>query len=288
MDIRSLRYFMAVYEEKSFSAAAKRCFVAQPSISTAIAQLEETLNVELFVRHSKGVSPTESGTQLYPHASKLIQDMQALPLLFHETELPLELSISVRPFLSGQLVSQVIKQLIAPLPNLRLQLVDAAEPADLRLTCHRYLSADDIFHPLWEDNYVLAMPINHALSKQKSITLKDLHGVPFISRTPCDIIESWEYAIHKKDVKMDVRAQVTTEEYALDLVAAGLGISLIPEHSAGQRNDICLRPLSGIEFKRVVGISHNKDQGLPSTILNCILACKQHLQDNAYQAKDIA
>ncbi|KJZ15882.1 LysR family transcriptional regulator [Marinomonas sp. SBI22] len=278
MDIRSLRYFKAVYEERSLSAAAKRCFVAQPSISAAIAQLEEALKVSLFTRHSKGVTATDNAKDLYPHACKVINDLQALPSLFNTQQSNLDLSISLMPFLSGSLVSQVIKTMLAQVPNLQLNLVDESEQADLRFTCQRYLTSEDIFHPLWEDDYVLAMAPDHALAKQKDISLKQIDGLPFISRTPCDIIESWHYLIHKQGIQVDVRAQVKTEEYALDLVAAGLGISLIPEHSARQRSDICLRPLNDANFKRLVGLAHHKSQSLPNRLLQSILNSKMDLQ----------
>lgn len=278
MDIRSLRYFKAVYEEKSLSAAAKRCFVAQPSISATIAQLEESLKVTLFTRHSKGVTATDNAKDLYPHACKMINDLQALPNLFMAQQTNLHLSVSLMPFLSGSLVSQVIKTMLEQVPNLQLNLVDESEQADLRFTCQRYLSSDDIFHPLWEDNYVLAMAPNHILTKQSDISLKQIDGLPFISRTPCDIIESWHYLIHKQGIQVDVRAQVKTEEYALDLVAAGLGISLIPEHSARQRRDICLRPINDAHFKRIVGLAHHKSQSLPSRLLQSILNSKLDLQ----------
>ena len=278
MDIRSLRYFQAVYEEQSLSAAAKRCFVAQPSISAAIAQLEEDLKATLFTRHSKGVTSTDNAKELYPHACKVIHDLQALPHLFNAQQNNLNLSVSLMPFLSGSLVSQVIKAMLDQVPNLQLNLVDESEQADLRFTCQRYLSSDDIFHPLWQDDYVLAMAPNHALCKQSSISLKQIDGLPFISRTPCDIIESWHYLINKQGIQVDVRAQVKTEEYALDLVAAGLGVSLIPEHSARQRSDICLRPLNDANFKRMVGLAHHKSQSLPSRLLQSILNSKLDLQ----------
>jgi len=284
MDIRSLRYFKAVYEEKSLSAAAKRCFVAQPSISATIAQLEESLKVTLFTRHSKGVTATDNAKDLYPHACKMISDLQDLPNLFISQQTNLHLSVSLMPFLSGSLVSQVIKAMLEQVPNLQLNLVDETEQADLRFTCQRYLSSDDIFHPLWEDNYVLAMAPHHPLTKQSDISLKQIDGLPFISRTPCDIIESWHYLIHKQGIQVDVRAQVKTEEHALDLVAAGLGISLIPEHSARQRTDICLRPIKDANFKRIVGLAHHKSQSLPSRLLQSILNSKLDLQ-KTLQAK---
>lgn len=279
MDIRALRYFIAVYEENSLSGAAKRCFVAQPSISSSLAQLESDLNTSLFVRHSKGVTPTDSGTRLYPHACKLVQDMQSMRSLFQPDAQPLEIAISLTPFLSGQLVSLVLKHILQDVPGIKLSLVDESEETDIRFTCNRYLSEDDAFHPLWEDHYVIAMPNDHPLSALSAITLKHLNNVAFISRTPCDVIESWEFLIQKAGVNIDVRAKVKTEEYALDLVAAGLGISLIPEHSARQRSDITLRPLQQIELKRIVGIAHRKQHSLPDILLNSIQATKHQIRE---------
>lgn len=208
MDIRSLRYFIAVYEEGSLSAAAKRCFVAQPSISNTVSQLEEDLGTKLFVRHSKGVSATDSGTQLYPHACKMVNDMSSMRQLFSQTPAPLTLSISLAPFLSGALISQVIKTMLDEVSGLTLKLVDESESADLRFTCHRYTTEEDVFYPLWEDDYVIAMPLDHWLSDFPSLSIKQIDKQPFISRTPCDIFESWHYLMQKQELTTDVRAQV--------------------------------------------------------------------------------
>lgn len=280
MDIRSLRYFIAVYEERSLSAAAKRCFVAQPSISTTVAQLEEHLGTKLFVRHSKGVSPTDSGSQLYPHACKMVTDLSDIRSLFIDSPAPIALSISLAPFLSGALISQVIKTLLDEVPGLTLKLVDKSESADLRFTCERYTTETDVFYPIWEDDYVIAMPLNHWLADFSSLSLKQIDKQPFISRTPCDILESWNYLMQKQELTTDVRAQVKTEEYALDLVAAGLGISLIPEHSSRGRNDLCLRPLNDVKLKRVVGLAHNKERSFPAHLIDTILAARQQLFTN--------
>lgn len=280
MDIRSLRYFIAVYEERSLSAAAKRCFVAQPSISTTVAQLEDDLGTKLFLRHSKGVSPTDNGSQLYPHACKMVSDLSAMRSLFTDTLTPLALSISLTPFLSGALISQVIKTMLDEVSGLTLKLVDESESADLRFTCQRYATDEDVFYPLWEDDYVIAMPLDHWLADFASLSIKQIDKQPFISRTPCDILESWNYLMQKQELTTDVRAQVKTEEYALDLVAAGLGISLIPEHSARGRSDLCLRPLNDVKLKRVVGLAHKKERSFPAHLINTILTAKQQLLVN--------
>ena len=280
MDIRSLRYFIAVFEERSLSGAAKRCFVAQPSISATLAQLEDDLGTQLFVRHSKGVTATDSGAQLYPQACKMVNDMNALRSMFSDSSAPLELSISLAPFLSGALISQVLKTLLDEIPGLTFNLVDESEKADLRFTCNSYTSEDDVFYPLWEDNYVIAMNNDHWLTEFPSLSIKQIDKLTFISRKPCDIQESWNYLMQKQGVVMDVRAQVKTEEYALDLVAAGLGISLIPEHSLRERKDVTIRPINDVSLKRVVGIAHSKQTNFPAHLINTILGVKQQLLSN--------
>ena len=82
MDIRQLGYFVAVYEQGSISAAARHCCVAQPSLSAALRQLEQELEVTLFVRLSKGVTPTEDGEKLYGHAGRLLGQLQSLKASF--------------------------------------------------------------------------------------------------------------------------------------------------------------------------------------------------------------
>jgi len=277
MDVRSLRYFIAVFEERSLSSAAKRCFIAQPSISTALSQLEDDLDTKLFVRHSKGVAPTDSGTLLYPHACRMVNELNDIKDMFRKNAQPLALSISLAPFLSGTLISQVIKTMLDDIPGLTLSLVDASESADLRFTCDSYTKEDDVFYPLWEDDYVVAMPVGYWLADYTSLSIKQIDKQPFVSRTPCDILESWNFIMQKQGLSTDVRAQVKTEEYALDLVAAGLGISLIPEHSSRGRGDIVLRTLNDIALKRVVGLAHNKDRSFPAYVINTILMTKNTL-----------
>ena len=70
MDIRELRYFAAVFRERNLTAAAKRCFISQPSISAAITNLEAELGTALFIRHKKGMAPTEAAERLHAVARR--------------------------------------------------------------------------------------------------------------------------------------------------------------------------------------------------------------------------
>src|SRR5260221_11888249 len=84
MDIRELRYFAAVFRERNLTAAAKRCFISQPSISAAITNLEAELGTTLFIRHKKGGAPTESAEQFHAVAPRIIDDAEAPKTLFRK------------------------------------------------------------------------------------------------------------------------------------------------------------------------------------------------------------
>lgn len=277
MDFRAIRYFIAVYEELSLSAAAKRCFVAQPSISSAIQQLESELGCQLFIRHARGVTPTMKGQSLYPYLTKVIDDVQAIKVMFQDPTPNVSLSIALMPFLSGKRISLIIKALLAAVPGLDLTVVDLSEKADARIVSATQVEQQEIFHKLWLDQYVLAMPEGHPLSLHQAISLKLLDNVPFISRQPCEINEEWKFATQKLGVTLNTKATVRNEEYALDLVAAGLGVSIVPSHSTGDRSNIVIRPLIDLNLEQVVGLAYTIDHPLPPQVITAIEHVKEQL-----------
>ena len=84
LDLRLLRFFIAIYEEKNITAAAARCHVSQPSLSAGLRQLEESLGDSLFIRGKKGVEAKDPAHYLYPHAVKLVEEARRLPTLFRQ------------------------------------------------------------------------------------------------------------------------------------------------------------------------------------------------------------
>ena len=270
MDLRTLRYFISVYEELSLSGAAKRCFVAQPSISAAILQLEKELERQLFIRHSKGVSPTQAANALFPHANKVLKDIQKIQDLFQEQPEHLPLKIAIMPFLSGERISQIIKKLLGTIKGLDLSIADWNEEADARIISSTMVLPNESFHKLWRDKYVLALPKDHPLTAYESVRLKQIDNLPFISRTFCDALDSWHFAIQDQGIRIKTKATLSNEEYALDLVAAGLGISLIPSHSADRRLDLETRDISDVKLERIVGLACKIDHPLPFELLTAV------------------
>lgn len=133
LDLRLLRFFIAIYEEKNITAAAARCHVSQPSLSAGLRQLEESLGDSLFIRGKKGVEAKDPAHYLYPHAVKLVEEARRLPTLFRQKATRARLNMAIMPDLSRRRLAGLLRRVQGVLPELDLTLSDYGTPADCRL-----------------------------------------------------------------------------------------------------------------------------------------------------------
>src|SRR5437660_7401243 len=157
MDIRELRYFSAVFAERNLTAAARRCFISQPSISAAITNLEAELGTTLFLRHKKGVAPTEAAERFHSVASRIIAEADAARNLFRKPSTRGALTLGLMRTLDMPRTIPLLKPLTAA-SDVALRLVGANEAADARIISKSMIDADEHFVPLWVDRYVAALP----------------------------------------------------------------------------------------------------------------------------------
>lgn len=124
MDLRRLRYFIVVAEERSISRAARRLHVAQPPLSAQLHTLERELGVTLFTRHRRGVELTEAGTELAHHAQRLLGDVDAVTEavrgIGHGTSG--RLALAFVPALATSLLPGMVRRLRGDLPDVVLDL----------------------------------------------------------------------------------------------------------------------------------------------------------------------
>lgn len=279
MDLRALRYFEAVYERRSISAAARACYIAQPSISAALQQLEETLGTRLFVRHPRGVSPTEAGERLYPLSRKLTGEAQAIRRLFADKPRPEPFRLGLMRSLGAERMSLLLKELVAAEEALELTLVNPEEPCDARIIDAVDLGAGERFQPLWLDRYRLALPLGHELSLKERIACADLAGLAFINREPCSALVHLKARLREQGVEPAVRANIRTLEYALALVSAGVGAALVPDwDSTRARDDIVLRPLADIQLEQQIGLAYSARAAIAAALQTTIELCRQRWQ----------
>ncbi len=274
MDLRSLSYFIAVYEEGNLSLAARRCHVSQPSISVAMQTLEATLGGQLLIRHSKGVTPTPAGEQLYGRAIKLLADVDAIRHLFREDRARAPLSVAATRFLPFDRVGVLLKALGHAAGGHEVTVVAADDAADLRLVTRQALRDDEIFYPLWEDRFLLALPRAHPLTLRATVRLVDLAGLAWIARAGCEVDARLQARAAAAGAAPAIRATADSDEQALTLVEAEIGCALVPQ-AALSGPQVALRELADITLERNVGVAHGRGWQMTEAIGSALAQCRR-------------
>jgi len=273
MDLKSLKYFIAVYEQKSFSAAAKQCFIAQPSISAAVAQLESLLSTTLFNRHARGVIATSDGERLYPLAKNLLGQAGAITASFKEKSDKPEFRLGVTRGLGVKRMSSLLKDFTSTVPNMALTLVPQTEDNNARIITKEELDLAESYVPLWQEDYLLALPYDHPLSLSNSLSLKDFNQLAMIKRSPCLAWQQLEEVLALAGIALDIRAKIQTIDYALGLVSAGLGCAILPAYAEVlTHQDIVLRPIEELQIRREVVLAFKQE----STIISALKQVVSH------------
>ncbi len=261
MELRALKYFISVYENGSISAAARNCFVSQPSITAAIQQLEHTLDITLFVRHARGVLPTAAADKLYPAAINMRIGEQSIKHLFSDGPTPVPFRIGIMRSLGSRRMSYLLKKINEKIENLELTLVDPEEPCDARVVLSQSITSNELFIPLWQDHYKMALPATSLLAKKSILTVQDLDGLPFINRTPCDALEKIKALMAKAAVSFQPRANIRTIEYAWQLVNAEIGAALLPNwQEIEDDNGLILKDIKDVELTKHIGLAYKTSQ----------------------------
>ena len=250
MDIRELRYFAAVYRERKLTAAARACFVSQPSISTAITHLEAELGTTLFIRHKKGVAPTASAEQFHALARRIIDEADAARSLFRKPNTKTTVTLGLMRTLDIPRTIALLKPLTAR-TDIALRLVGSDERADARIISKSMLRADEHFVALWSERYVAALPPSHPLTLKEKLRAADLAGVPLIDRCHCEQSEFFGRSSQRRQTA----AIAQSEDWAMALVAAGVGIAIVPEGVARGNPDVTVREIE-VKVKREVGLAY--------------------------------
>jgi len=271
MDLKHLNYFIHVYELTSFSAAAKACFIAQPSISAAVAQLESELDQVLFTRHARGVLATDHGKKLYPLAKQLIGQADAIKSSFKKQTDKQKFHLGVTKGLGVKRMSRLLKDFTSASPSIELTLVPQYENADARIIIKEELQDGEQYLTIWQESYLLAMPHNHPLSLQDSIKLTDFEQLAFIQRAPCSAWQMLVDTLTLSGIDVDIRAKIQTIDYALGLVRAGLGCALVPAHTEIiEQKDLAFRPIQSIQLTREIILAYREKTGLLEKLIHLV------------------
>lgn len=256
MDIRLLRFFIAVYEQQNVTRAAAQCFVSQPNISNGVKQLEEMMGTSLFERHKKGAIPNQEAHYLYPIAKRLVTEVQGLPNLFQQQVFQHQISIGIAESLAQEYKQQFFRTIHGFNDAIQWTVRTMDSSNDLNLLVREWKFETDLFLPLWKEPYVLCVPNTHPLIEKSRVCLEDLKGSHFIHCPPCEAHTQCLSILNSENSGMVTVANCSTKTETLTLLMAGVGITFLPESFVDGWYGFQVKPFDGPQYHREVGLSY--------------------------------
>jgi LysR family hca operon transcriptional activator len=261
MELRHLRYFIAVAETGSLTEAAeRRLHTSQPSLSRQIRDLEHEVGVELLNRGARGVELTASGRAFLDHARLALAQVDAAGETARRLAQPSQRTFALG-FLTGQEMDwlpEAMRILRDELPNIEVRVCSQYSPdlatalmrgkLDLAFLRPEPNVVDLTFKTVTKEPLVVVMPSDHRLASQKAIGVQEIMGETFISvsntapvlRTVID-----EY-LQQCDIDITPDHEVDNIAMAISLVASTRGVALLPAYAQNfLPRSVISRPLNG-------------------------------------------
>jgi LysR family transcriptional regulator, benzoate and cis,cis-muconate-responsive activator of ben and cat genes len=265
LELRLLRAFQAVAEERHFGRAARRLHVSQPPLSMSIRKLETVIGVRLFERDRRHVELTEAGAFLLERTRHLLSESaracdQARRIARGETG---TLALGYTPTASYEVLPRLIPAFRKARPDVKLELIElrsAWQPDALRsrrievgFACGP-VGADGLEEQnLTREPLLLALSRKNALAARKRLYLRDLEAQPFVLVRP-DLEPAWAEAalaaLRRVRIEPLVAQETDSKLAMLGLVAADVGVSLVSASSAQLlRRGVVLRPIVDLKLR---------------------------------------
>ena len=241
MNLRDLRYLVAVAEHRHFGRAAAACFVSQPTLSTQLKKLEQTLGVTLIERTNRQVMLTPVGESIVAQAQRVLGEVNRLVGFAEEHRDPLggEFRLGIIPTVAPYLLPRILGPVREALPNLIIQLTEAQTAVITRMLRGGELDAVILALPFGEDNTVeaelyrepfyLAVSDRHEKAGRKSVSVADLdrEQVLLLEDGHCLRDQALEVCNSHNAVE-NTNFRATSLETLRQMVAANVGTTLMP------------------------------------------------------------
>lgn len=242
MTLTELRYLVALAQEGNFSRAAERCAVSQPTLSVAIAKLEDELGVQLFERGKGFVSTSPLGERVVEQARIALHEAEKVRQLASAARdqlagaLRLGVIHTVGPYLLPHLIP-TLKSLAPGMPlaieeNMTSNLAEMLRhnAIDAALVALPFAVSDVVVRPLYDESFVVVVPREHAWAHRESMTPEDVVGeeVLLLKAGNCFRDQVLGACPQLSSAESDIRLGHSIGTIRC-MVASGLGVSVLPE-----------------------------------------------------------
>jgi DNA-binding transcriptional LysR family regulator len=268
MELTQIRHFIAVAEAGGFTKGAQRAAVSQPAISASIARLEAELDVKLLDRRRSPVVLTVAGARLLEAGREILQTCNAVKAELKTIATPKLLRIGILQSLSSSCVSKLLSSFRRANLLVAIEVVDGSceqlieflteQELDTVLTIFEGKDLKFASRVLFKEPYMLAVPKDHRFAQRQSVQLADLEGEPLIVRTRCDFYQDVTDLLIARRIKTRVVYQTDQDDRALALVAAGIGVALVPAHY--EVSSVKQVPVSDLGVSRSIGLLWSRER----------------------------
>ncbi len=253
METRQLKYFVTVAEELHFGNAAKRLHISQPPLSQQIMKFEDELGVRLFERNKRSVSLTAAGRALLEDARGILASLERAESNLHEIVSGrggrLRLGY-ISPALETPFTG-IIREFKAAYPGVDLSLKEMFTNDQLTALRNHEIDAGIVrlYHhdvsdleiiAYHRERYSLIVPAEHRFAAQRSVAMAELAGEPLVffpRESQPRLYDEWMRIFHENGFTPDIVQNAGTKTAALALVAARVGLSIVPESMARRNTD---------------------------------------------------
>ncbi|NWG07798.1 MAG: LysR family transcriptional regulator [Chloroflexi bacterium] len=275
MEIHQLTYFVAVAETGSFSRAAERCAVAQPSLSQQIQKLEQELGEPLFDRLPRRVVLTDAGRALLPRAISILAELQDIKHTIKQDADTSRgtLNVGFIPTIAPFVLPRVIKRFNQEFPQARLSVHEDLTDALVRELVDGKLDVGitsmPIHNRLIRTEELLSEPLlvassrNHDITTHTSIQVAELDNFPFIALSEMHCLgEQVQSFCYQQNLALKIVCDTSQLITVRNCVEIGLGISLVPRALAlsDTSQQINYRPLSGAALQRKIAAATHAER----------------------------
>lgn len=279
-----IRQFLAVVDAGSFTQAALRLRVTQPTLSTGVAELERLLSTILFLRERRQLRLTEAGGRFLPIARELERGFRAADAFgagpHHDWP---ELKLGVIRSVAGDYLQSLIQLLAA---QFEIELIEGTDNevraalnsgrAHMILTLLRDGEKGPHILPLLDEPYVMLLPKDHAMAGQAELIAEELAAEIMIARRSCEMLDATSRFFSQRGVRPRFSLRSASDERCVHMVVAGLGITTAPLSFLSLAPDqLVARPVREYDFHRRIGLMADpswSDHGHAQAVLGNIAA----------------
>ena len=275
MEVHQLRYFCAVAETGSFTRAAQRERVAQPSLSQQIMKLEKELGVRLFDRLGRSVRLTDPGQSFLPRARAVLWELKAAKDEVAERQSTVSgpVCVGVIPTIAPYFMPSRLALFSRKFPRTSITVVEdvtvrlmdrlRAGMIDLAVVALPARGHDLESYELRTERLYAVFPKNHRLAKKRTVLMKELREEPFLLLRD-------DHCFRETAIEVCKRARLLPQvifesgqfSSILGMVGAGLGVSIVPEMALEQRSDCKFILITDERASRTIGVATLKGRFL--------------------------